>query len=101
MPQCIKCKEFFPPNYTEIIPESEPEFSRVSGKMEYPQHCVFCKEGVDFVTRESSHNSGDFNTKYTKDEVIADYKAYVQKMKTVADKKQLEKLLKDNPFGLG
>ena len=99
MPQCKKCNEFFPPNYTEIIPDTEPQI--IDGKPQYPQHCVFCKEGVDFVTREDKHNSGKFNTKYTKEQCLADYKAYLLKYKDVADKMQLEKLLKDNPFGLG
>jgi hypothetical protein len=96
MPQCKKCNEFFPPNYTEIIPDTEPD-----SKGQYPQHCVFCKEGVDFVTREDEHNSGNFNIKYTKEECLSDYKAYLEKYKKVVDKMQLEKLLKENPFGLG
>lgn len=96
MPQCDKCKDFFPPNYTELLPELKK-----NDKGEYPQQCVFCKDGVDFVMREDTHNSGTFNTKYTKEEVIADYKTYIAKMKKVASKKQLEKLIKENPFGLG
>ena len=98
MPQCVKCKEFFPPNYTELVEHDGMLTPDKDGK--YPQHCVFCKDGVSFVMREDSHNSGSFNTKYTKEEVIADYKAYIAKMKKVADKKQLEKMLKENPFGL-
>ena len=99
MPQCKKCNEFLPPNYTDIIPDTEPEI--IDGKEQYPQQCVFCKEGVDFVTREDSHNSGKFNTKYTKKEVIADYKAYIAKYKTVADKMQLEKLVKEGQKNFG
>lgn len=95
MPQCEKCKDFFPPNYTELIPEG-----KANREGQFPQHCVFCKDGVDFVMREDSHNSGKFNTKYTKEECIRDYKAFVEKMKHVANKKQLEKMLKENPFGL-
>ena len=78
MPFCVKCNDFFPPNYTELIPEGEP-----NAKGEYPQHCVFCKDGIEFVMREDSHNSGQFNTKYTKEECIADYKAYIAKMRKV------------------
>ena len=95
MPFCEKCREYFPPNYTELIPEG-----KANDEGQFPQHCVFCKDGIEFVMREDSHNSGKFNTKYTKQECIADYKAYIAKMKKVADKKQLEKMIKENPFGL-
>lgn len=94
MPQCKKCQEFFPPNYTEIIPDRQP-----NEKGEYPQHCIFCKLGVEEVEREESPNSDRF-VKYTKEECIRDYKAFVAKFKDVAGRKAINKTLKDNPFGL-
>ena len=97
MPKCVKCNNFFPPNYTDIIPDREVD--GVTG--EYPQHCVFCRDGIKFVTREESPNSGNFNIKYTKEECINDYKAFVDKMKNMSgDKEKLKKTIKDNPFGL-
>lgn len=95
MPQCKKCSNFFPPNYTDIIPDREPDDSG-----QYPQHCVFCRDGVDFVMREETANSNKFTVKYTKGECISDYKKFVDKMKKVSDKEQLKKLMKENPFGL-
>ena len=95
MPQCAKCQDFFPPNYTEIIPDRDS-----NEKGEYPQHCIFCKLGVDEVEREESPNSGNAWVKYTKDECIRDYKAFTLKMKEVADKVELREVLKENPFGL-
>ena len=75
MPTCIKCKEMFPPNYVDVIENSEPMFDG-----EYPKECVFCKLGVSEVERETQHDSGKYIA-YTKQECINDYKAFLTKLK--------------------
>ncbi len=77
MPKCVKCNEFFPPNYTEVIEGSQPD-PLDDGK--YPQHCVFCKLGIDKVERETEHNSGQY-VMYSKEECLRDYKAFLAKLK--------------------
>lgn len=80
MPKCAKCQEFFPPNYTEIIEDSE--IDGISG--EYPQNCIFCKLGINQVERESEKNSGNY-VPYTKQECLRDYKEFVAKIKSTSD----------------
>jgi hypothetical protein len=77
MPRCIQCNEFFPPNYTEIVPNSRPD---PLNNNEYPQECVFCSQGIDKVERETSHDSGEY-TMYTKEECIRDYREFLAKLK--------------------
>jgi hypothetical protein len=96
MPLCTKCKEFFPPNYTEIVENSEPD--GMTGQ--YPQHCIFCKLGVEHVERETSPNSGQF-IKYTRNECLQDYKSFIEKMaKSAKSKEKIKDTLTGNPFGL-
>lgn len=75
MPQCVRCKEFFPPNYTEVIHGSQPD-----QQGNYPQECIFCKLNIDEVERETQHNSGQY-TPYTKKQCIEDYKKFLRKLK--------------------
>ncbi len=80
MPKCVKCHEFFPPNYTEVIENAEKD--GMTG--EYPQHCIFCKLGVNEVERESERNSGKF-VPYTREQCLKDYKEFIAKVKTTSD----------------
>lgn len=87
MPKCVKCNEFFSPNYTDIIEGSERD-----SKGEYPQQCVFCKMELTEVERETEHNSGEF-VKYTKEQCIKDYKIFMQKF---AKSKNVKEILRQN-----
>jgi hypothetical protein len=87
MPRCIRCNEFFPPNYTEVVPGSSPD---PLNNNEYPQECVFCAQKIDKVERETSHNSGEY-TFYTKEECIKDYKEFLAKVK---DSQNVKDILK-------
>jgi hypothetical protein len=84
MPKCVKCNDFFPPNYTEIIEDSEPMFDG-----NYPQECIFCRLGIDEVERESEKDSGQY-VKYTKKECLEDYKKFLRKVK---DSKNVKDIL--------
>lgn len=75
MPTCVRCNNVFPPNYVDIIKESQP---MVDG--EYPKECIFCKLQVSEVERETSPDSGQY-TAYTKDQCIRDYKDFLDKLK--------------------
>ena len=75
MPKCVKCDEFFPPNYTEIVENSLPD-----EKGDYPQLCVFCRLGVNEVERETEHDSGQY-IPYTREECLRDYKNFLKKIK--------------------
>jgi hypothetical protein len=77
MPKCVKCNDFFPPNYTEVIDGSQPD---PLDEGRYPQHCVFCKLGVDKVERETQQGSGKF-VEYTKEECLRDYHEFLKKLK--------------------
>lgn len=77
MPKCVKCNDFFPPNYTEVIPNSQPD---PLDEGRYPQHCVFCRDGVDKVQRETAQGSGQFMD-YTKEECLKDYHDFLKKLK--------------------
>lgn len=85
MPQCVKCNEFFPPNYTEAIQGSKPDHEG-----NHPQECIFCKLNVSEVERETSHNSGKY-TPYTKQQCVSDYKAFIKKLKERANAKDILK----------
>lgn len=74
MPQCAKCKEFLPPNYTEVIP-NQP---KIADTDEYPQHCIFCKNDITEVEVDDPQKGW---TKYTKEQCINDYKAFLKKIK--------------------
>ena len=76
MPKCVKCNEFLPPNYTEVIVNSQPD-----QKGDYPQQCIFCKSGLDEVELEVERDSGKFTKKFTKNECLAEYKEFLKKVK--------------------
>lgn len=74
MPKCVKCNEFLPPNYVEVIPNSQP-----LADGEYPKECVFCQKMVSEVERETEHGSGKY-VAYTKAQCIRDYKNFIDKL---------------------
>ena len=74
MPKCIKCNEYLPPNYVEVIPDSQPMMDG-----EYPKECIFCKLIVSEVERETENGSGKYVT-YTKKQCVEDYKAFIDKL---------------------
>lgn len=84
MPQCQKCKEYLPPNYTEVIP-NQPKMSETD---EYPQHCIFCKLDVEDVEIDDPHSGWK---KYTKKQCLADYKAFLKKVKESKDVQEIMK----------
>jgi len=92
MPRCVKCKGMFPPNYVEVIPDSNPNLEG-----EYPKHCFFCKNNVDEVERETEHNSGKY-IKYTKKQCLEDYRIFLAKLK---DSKNVKDIMnKTNSSGI-
>ena len=93
MPKCVKCSEFFPPNYTEIVEDSQPD---PLNNNQYPQHCIFCKLGIDKVERETSPNSGQY-VFYSKAECIRDYKDFLGK---VNESKNVQDILRRKEQGV-
>jgi hypothetical protein len=87
MPKCIHCNEFFPPNYTEIVPNSRPD---PLNNNQYPQKCVFCSRGIDKVERETQPDSGKYVI-YTKEQCLRDYKEFLSKLK---DSQNVKDILK-------
>jgi hypothetical protein len=87
MPKCVKCNDFFPPNYTDVIENSKPDYE---GK--YPQICIFCNLMVSEVDRETEHNSGKY-VAYTKKECVKDYADFMKKLK---DSKKVTDILSAN-----
>ena len=75
MAKCIKCGDFFPPNYTEIVPNHMPDKDGND-----VQQCIFCKLQVDEVERETNVDSGQY-IKYTKEQCVKDYKNFLDKLK--------------------
>lgn len=75
MPKCERCGEFLPPNYVEVIPNSQP-----LNNGDYPKECIFCKLMVSEVERETSQGSGQF-VPYTKRQCIKDYKEFLDKLR--------------------
>jgi len=75
MPKCVKCNEFLPPNYVEVIPNSQP-----LADGEYPKICVFCQKMISEVERETEQGSGKY-VAYTKEQCVRDYKAFIDKLK--------------------
>lgn len=80
MPQCVKCKEFYPPDYTEAI---DP-------KNEDRQICSFCKLEKEEVTVEIL----DETYKVTRQQCIDEYKALLAKFKEKY-KKNKKRAIKD------
>jgi len=86
MPKCVKCQFFFPPNYTEVIP-NQPKIAETD---EYPQHCVFCKNDITEVEIEDPKRGW---MKYTKVQCLSDYKNFLKKVK---ESQKVEDILKFN-----
>ena len=91
MPQCVKCKEFFPPNYVEIL---EGDNISQDEKGNWPMHCIFCKLNIDIVEREETPNSGKY-IEYTKQQCLIDYKKFLRKLK---ESKNVKDIMEKNPF---
>ena len=85
MPLCSLCRSFFPPNYTEVIPNSRPD-----NQGNYPQQCIFCKLNITQVEREETKDSGKF-IPYTKEECIKDYQKFLRKVKDSQNVKDIIK----------
>jgi hypothetical protein len=81
MPQCVKCKEFFPPNYTFPLenPEENPDG---------PQKCVFCDNETDVVELEDG-------TKFSKKDCIAEYKELLARLAKSARQKGVKEVVKN------
>lgn len=75
MPKCVKCNEFMPPNYVEVIPNSQP-----MADGDYPKECVFCQKMISEVERETEQGSGKY-VAYTKEQCVRDYKAFIDKLR--------------------
>lgn len=89
MPKCIRCTNFFPPNYTEVVVNSSPDLEG-----NYPQECVFCKQGIAKVERETAPDSGEY-VFYTKEECIKDYSEFMKKMVDSQNVKDIIKKTKE------
>lgn len=89
MPKCAKCQEIFPPNYTETIENSSRD-----SQGDFPQHCIFCKLGINEVERETENKSGIY-TKYTKQECLTDYKIFLKNLK---DNRNVKDILEKTSF---
>lgn len=85
MPKCMKCLDFLPPNYTEIIPNSLPD-----SEGNYPQECIFCKLGVKEVERVEEKGSEKY-IKYTKEQCKKDYFIFLNKLKNENVKKIMDR----------
>lgn len=92
MPKCEKCLNFYPPNYTKIIPDKGV---KEDGTM--PQQCVFCELSIDSV--EIEFETGKYR-KYTKEECITDYKKFIRKMKDQGSVKDILKASENKKFGV-
>jgi hypothetical protein len=75
MPKCVKCNNVFPPNYVEIIENSNKDFHG-----DYPKECIFCKLMVSSVERETSSGSNEY-MEYKKEDCIKDYQKFLNKLK--------------------
>ena len=73
---CIKCRDFFPPDFLSPLEDED-------------QECVFCGRGVKYI----QYNEKDGSVrKYTREDCIRDYKILLGKLKDTKDvKKVLEK----------
>jgi len=85
MPQCVTCRNIFPPNYVEVVPNSKPDFSN-----EYPKECIFCKNNIEKVERETANGSNEW-IMYTKEQCIGDYAEFLRRLK---DSRNVKDILK-------
>ena len=71
MPKCIKCNDFFHPDYCiDVLPDDEKDTAKV---------CVFCKINKDKVTIEEEN--GEFVCEVKKTDAVNQYKKYVGELK--------------------
>lgn len=92
MPKCEKCFNFYPPNYTKVIPNKELKLDGTP-----PQQCVFCELGIEHV--EVEFEKGKYR-KYTKTECIDDYKKFMKKIKDSGKVKDILKASENKKFGV-
>jgi len=91
MPNCERCNNMFPPNYLDVIKDSEPMDNK-----EYPKECIFCKLNVSEVERETENGSGKF-VPYSKQQCLDDYKVFLKKLK---DSKNVKDILNRSDLGI-
>ena len=93
MPLCVKCRDFFHPDYSVIVDEATNACK-----------CVFCYKEKDFVTIENEDGTGKPEKIY-KREAVKNYKIYLHRLK---ETDKIAKLLgefqakqaKHNPFAI-
>ena len=68
MSRCVKCYNYFPPQYMREIEGVEEEVYQ----------CVYCKLGKDYVMVLMEDKK---EIKYTKEQCIRDYKMFLKKLK--------------------
>lgn len=80
MGKCIKCSEWFPPDYVFLIETKEES---ESGEDIFK--CVFCERDIEEVTIVEDATGKE--EKYKKEDVIKDYKIFLKKLKEDYEKK--------------
>lgn len=75
MPLCKRCNCYLPPNYVQVISNSEPMEDG-----EYPKECIFCIRQTSYVERETEKGSGKY-VEYSKNDCIKDYKEFIDKIR--------------------
>jgi len=81
MPKCVKCSEFFHPDYcVEALPDDPKDTGKV---------CVFCKIKKSRVTIED--DQGNYFSTVSKKTAIESYKKYIYELK---NSRKIEHLLK-------
>jgi len=76
MPLCIRCRDFFPPDFMLSLQDGNEE-------------CVYCNKGVKHL--QYTEKDGSVRN-YTREECIRDYKILIGELKDTRDvKKILEK----------
>ena len=69
MPQCVKCKGFFHPDYSVVVDEATNACK-----------CAFCYVDKDYITIEREDGRGP-NEKVTRREAEESYKKYLIRLK--------------------
>lgn len=90
MPQCVKCRELFHPDYSVIIDHSSNACK-----------CVFCYKNQDYIIIEDEGGGGKVEKVY-KREAAEKYKEYLHKLK---ENDKIAKILgkhqqQTNPFAI-
>lgn len=68
MPQCVKCKQFFHPDYCVFAAPDDPD--------DDAKFCLYCKLNTDTLTIEDAE--GNEVSKVKKEEAINMYKLYIK-----------------------